>query len=130
MRELMADTVAEVVRVQLEAVSDPDLAAQIRELLVRPYCVDREWDCGGAGTTYPCWTVLEHRSSNSGIMLFERAWLGLMAQSNRPANMSLQLTAALVTQVSDRSVGRADHRFAARRSLPRCGHRDPMLPIA
>jgi hypothetical protein len=43
----------------------------IRKLLVEPYSVEREWDYGTSSQTYICWTVLEHRKSNTGIAYCE-----------------------------------------------------------
>jgi hypothetical protein len=53
-------------RVQAELLNmDPAFAAKIRRFLVQPYCVMREWDYGPQ--TYPCWIVLEHDASGTGI---------------------------------------------------------------
>ena len=48
-------------------ITDPALLARIRELLVVPYAVERDWDYGGIGDRFTCWTVLEHPPSNTGI---------------------------------------------------------------
>jgi hypothetical protein len=45
----------------------PDLLAAVRPLLVVPRMEMREWDYGVEGQTYPCWFVLEHQPSKSGI---------------------------------------------------------------
>jgi hypothetical protein len=55
------------VRQELSRISDARLARRISALLIDPYCVHRAWDYGAEGVTYPCWTVLEHPESNSGI---------------------------------------------------------------
>ena len=61
------EDISKLVREELARVADERLAQRISELLVEPYCVDRAWDYGAAGVTYPCWTVLEHIQSNTGI---------------------------------------------------------------
>jgi len=61
------EDISKLVREELARVSDGRLAQRISELLVEPYCVDRAWDYGAVGVTYPCWTVLEHVQSNTGI---------------------------------------------------------------
>jgi hypothetical protein len=48
-------------------ISDEKLTQRIRELAVTPYPVKRSWDYGAKGEQYVCWTVLEHRESNTGI---------------------------------------------------------------
>lgn len=67
MYDISADMVAQIVGDQLGSLSDATLAARIGALLVHPYRVDRESDYGEPGIAYPCWTVLEHRPSATGI---------------------------------------------------------------
>jgi hypothetical protein len=59
--------VAVLVEQQLSTVDDSTVVNQIRALLVQPYAVDRPWDYGEPGQTHVCWTVLEHRPSNTGV---------------------------------------------------------------
>jgi hypothetical protein len=59
--------IANLVTQQLSSISDEKLTNRIRELLVTPYPVDRAWDYGSPGEQFTCWTVLEHRPSNTGI---------------------------------------------------------------
>jgi hypothetical protein len=59
--------IKELVAAELERISDPALLARIRELLVEPVPVEREWDYGPPGQHFTCWTVLEHRPSNTGV---------------------------------------------------------------
>jgi hypothetical protein len=65
----MADqsAVREYVESELSRIGDERLLARIRELMVEPYPVVRGWDYGKPGESYVCWTVLEHRESNTGI---------------------------------------------------------------
>jgi hypothetical protein len=67
MTDITPETLSDLVESQLATVANSRVAARIRQLLVAPYCVDREWDYGEPGTTYPCWTILEHRPSNTSI---------------------------------------------------------------
>lgn len=64
---LTANDVSSFVREELEKIADPALLARIRELLVSPYAVERDWDYGRTGEKFTCWTVLEHRPSNTAI---------------------------------------------------------------
>jgi hypothetical protein len=64
---LTADRVSLLVNEELARISDSTLLAKVRELLVSPYPVERDWDYGRAGERFTCWTVLEHRASNTGI---------------------------------------------------------------
>jgi hypothetical protein len=61
------EEISERVERELLGITDPKLVSRIRELLVDPYPVTRAWDYGSPGEQYTCWTVLEHRSSNTGI---------------------------------------------------------------
>ena len=59
--------ISALVQHELKSITNAKLRARIRELLVVPYAVEREWDYGTAGEHFKCWTVLEHPNSNSGI---------------------------------------------------------------
>jgi hypothetical protein len=59
--------IARLVDEEVVRISDVALVAAICQLLVPPYAVDRDWDYGRLGEKYTCWTVLEHRPSNTGI---------------------------------------------------------------
>lgn len=52
---------------ELQRITDSNLLARIRELLVPPYPVERLWDYGAPDEQFTCWTVLEHAPSNTGI---------------------------------------------------------------
>jgi len=62
-----AKEMSELVGQQLQRISDAKLKEAIRELLVTPYPVERDWDYGAPGEQFTCWTVLEHPPSNTGI---------------------------------------------------------------
>ncbi|HXC54867.1 MAG TPA: hypothetical protein VNU97_06205 [Rhizomicrobium sp.] len=55
----------------LPRVSDARILANIRELLVEPAPILRDWDYGEKGEQFVCWTVLEHPASNTGIAYCE-----------------------------------------------------------
>ena len=65
------DEVSALVNREVAMTSDERLAEQIQWLLVDPYVVDRDWDYGKPGEQFPCWTVLEHYPSNTGIAYCE-----------------------------------------------------------
>ncbi|QDU91421.1 hypothetical protein Pla175_48440 [Pirellulimonas nuda] len=52
---------------EVTTIRDLALIELVRELQVKPYLVERDWDYGAPGQRYSCWTVLEHRSSNTGV---------------------------------------------------------------
>src|SRR3954464_11959022 len=64
---LSPDRISDLLHQELARVTDPTLAARLRELLVNPYPVERAWDYGRPNETFTCWTVLEHRASNTAI---------------------------------------------------------------
>ncbi len=68
------ELVTKIVENQLDKTADRVLVGKIRTLLVTPYRIDRDWDYGDPGTVYPCWTVLEHRPSNTGIAYCEQGF--------------------------------------------------------
>jgi len=59
--------ISDIVQRQILRITDRRVADRIRELLVVPYPVEREWDYGAAGERFRCWIVLEHPESNTGI---------------------------------------------------------------
>jgi hypothetical protein len=63
-----SETIQHLVEKEITDIADASLVARIRELLVVPYAVDREWDYGSPRQTYRCWNVLEHRPSNLAIV--------------------------------------------------------------
>ncbi len=50
---------------------DARVTAHVRRLLVPPSPVMRGWDYGTEDEAYPCWSVLEHNASNTGIAYCE-----------------------------------------------------------
>lgn len=43
---------------ELRRITDESLLAKIRELLIPPEAVEREWDYGAPGERFTCWTIL------------------------------------------------------------------------
>jgi hypothetical protein len=62
-----AKEIAKLVEREIAAILDASLQQRIRELVVTPYPVERAWDYGLRDQKYTCWTVLEHRPSNTGV---------------------------------------------------------------
>lgn len=56
---------------ELEHLSDARVLRHIRSLLVEPELILRDWDYGRPGERYPCWTVLKHHDSSTGIAYCE-----------------------------------------------------------
>jgi hypothetical protein len=59
---------------ELEHLSDARVLKHIRGLLVESEIVYRAWDYGAPGEKYPCWTVLKHAASNTGIAYCEQGF--------------------------------------------------------
>ena len=60
-----------LIETELSALHDARIVSHIQTLLVEPTVILRDWDYGNRGQTYPCWAVLDHISSNSGIAYCE-----------------------------------------------------------
>ena len=56
---------------EVAQLSEQRVVNHIRSLLVQPAVVTREWDYGKQPIYYPCWSVLEHPKSNTGIAYCE-----------------------------------------------------------
>ena len=65
--------IAALVEAELAGLTDHRIVAQIRALLVTPYAVNRPWSYGPPAS-YPCWTVLEHPASGTGIAYCEHGF--------------------------------------------------------
>lgn len=61
------NAVTELVERELAAITDPAVRDLVLRLRVDPYPVERDWDYGAPGERHICWTVLEHRPSNTGV---------------------------------------------------------------
>src|SRR5262245_218248 len=66
-----AASLTEQIRAELAALGDRRVIEHVRRLLVPPKIEMRGWDYGTPGQEYPCWLVLEHAASNTGIAYSE-----------------------------------------------------------
>jgi hypothetical protein len=64
---LSSDRVRALVEHELSRVQDDAARGRIRELVVAPYPVEREWFYGTPGQRYTCWTVLQDPELNIAI---------------------------------------------------------------
>lgn len=79
---------------EIQRITDLTLLARIRELVVCPYPVEREWDYGAPNEKFTCWTVLEHAPSNTGIAYCAQGFgpsfpWGLIFLSGRHMNIGM-----------------------------------------
>jgi hypothetical protein len=63
--------ISTLIEAELSSITESRIASHIRSLLVRPKPVMRAWDYGYEGEAYPCWSVLSHTPSNTGIAYCE-----------------------------------------------------------
>ena len=68
---LLASGLSDLVGAELAQLDDPRVTNHVRHLLVAPRPVMRGWDYGSEGEAFPCWSVLEHTESNTGIAYCE-----------------------------------------------------------
>ncbi len=66
-----AGSVTALVEDELAKLGDRRVLEHIRGLLVPPEIQMRAWDYGTSDTAYPCWLVLAHKASNTGIAYSE-----------------------------------------------------------
>lgn len=59
---------------EIAQLSDSRVVAYIQALRYGPTVSMREWDYGREDEQYPCWTVLSHPSSNTGIAYCEHGF--------------------------------------------------------
>ena len=68
---ISASRLLEIVEAELIDLGDSRIKAHVHALLVPPSPVVRGWDYGAEDEAYPCWSVLEHKASNTGIAYCE-----------------------------------------------------------
>jgi hypothetical protein len=68
---ITAAQIQALVEVELKPLNDLRVTAHIRSLLVEPTPVLRGWNYGTPNQAYPCWAVLNHPQSNTGIAYCE-----------------------------------------------------------
>jgi len=64
----------ELVNHELESLKHARVVNHVRSLLVHPTNMIRAWDYGAPDEAYPCWSVLEHPRSNTGIAYCEQGF--------------------------------------------------------
>jgi hypothetical protein len=84
-----------LVKSELARMDDERLRAAILALLVPPRREDRAWNYGPVGATFPCWIVLEHLPSNTGIAYCEQGFgpgdpWGLLFLTGRRLSMGME----------------------------------------
>ena len=60
-----------ILHAQLKEINSFSIRSQIEQLLIAPRLEHRAWDYGSVCETFPCWFVLEHHKSNTGIAYCE-----------------------------------------------------------
>ncbi len=71
---ITADYLRQLVEAELSKVSDPQVVSQIHLFLLQPRIIERNWDYGEPGQTYPCWSLLDHPASNTGIVYCQKGF--------------------------------------------------------
>lgn len=66
-----AASVTDLLEAELSGLGDRRVVQHIRSLLVTPRVEMRAWDYGEPDQEFPCWIVLEHAASNTGIAYCE-----------------------------------------------------------
>ncbi len=64
----------ELVEAELVELNNARIETHVRGLLISPHAVVRGWDYGAKDEAYPCWSVLEHKVSNTGISYCEQGF--------------------------------------------------------
>ncbi|PFH11775.1 hypothetical protein BCF11_4233 [Collimonas sp. PA-H2] len=62
-----ATEINKLIESELAGIHDAGVVHHIRTLLVTPQSILRDWDFGGIGEKYPCWSILDHEKSGTGI---------------------------------------------------------------
>jgi hypothetical protein len=64
---MTANELRKLIEGELARIQDTRVLECIRQHLVEPVALQRAWDYGAPGQTYPCWSVLDHVPSNTRI---------------------------------------------------------------
>jgi hypothetical protein len=67
-------TLKEMVERELALLTDSRVTEFVKSLLVEPTITVRGWDYGCESESYPCWSVLNHPASNTGIAYCEHGF--------------------------------------------------------
>lgn len=71
---ITAAQLLKMVEAELVVLKDARVVSHARTLLVSPNPVIRGWDYGADDEAYPCWSVLEHKASKTGIAYCENGF--------------------------------------------------------
>lgn len=100
------ETLRALISRELEHLSDARVLGHIQSLLVEPELIFRDWDYGRPGEKYPCWTVLKHLASSSGIAYCEsgfgpRSPWGLVSLGEDESHRSIGMDSSWHTRFLD-----------------------------
>ena len=91
---ISTDEILDLIHTELATVSDSRVVQHVCSLLVKPHVVLRQWDYGKELDSYPCWSVFEHRWSNTSISYSEFGFgpaypWGLVSIAGSKSDMSM-----------------------------------------
>ncbi len=66
--------VSRLVASEIDRIDQIDLVQTIQEFLIEPREELRDWDYGKPGEQLPCWIVIEHLQTNTGIAYCEQGF--------------------------------------------------------
>jgi len=66
--------ISRLVASEIDRIVQIDLVQVIQELIIEPREESRGWDYGKPGEQFPCWIVIEHLQSNTGIVYCEQGF--------------------------------------------------------
>src|ERR1043166_8620986 len=85
-----------LIETELSTVSDARVVAYIRQMLIEPHMVLRDWDYGEPGQQYPCWMVLKGTEGSTGCEIAycefgfgPRSPWGLVSSGNDPQERAM-----------------------------------------
>jgi hypothetical protein len=94
--DITSNSLRAMIEAELRALNDAAALPFIKERLIEPRVVMREWDYGAPGQQYPCWTIFEDRAWDLAIVYCEEGfgpqrpwgmvWIG---NSGRPTSMGM-----------------------------------------
>jgi hypothetical protein len=67
-------TLKTLIQQELGHVTDGRVLVHVKAMLIEPNVVLRDWDYGDPGQQFPCWNVLCHSNSNTGVAYCEKGF--------------------------------------------------------
>ncbi len=92
---ILPEQISAMIEAELSTISDSRVESHVRRLLVEPTAIMRDWDYGAPDEAHPCWSVLEHSRSNTGIVYCESGfgprspWGLVMLPDPSPTSMGM-----------------------------------------